>query len=186
MEHEGDPELSTLQRMLTSDQVPTKQIVWPRRKGRRASINNFGFGGTNAHFILEQAPKLDALSPNDAIITEHAQYQKRIHEMVMPEVRLGKSRRLIVLSANSEASLDVQVKSLAHYLKQRPEALYRSNFSSLALTLQRRSLFQWRIVISATSQAGTFEDLEEKVVVPVRSTREPRIGFIFTGQGAQW
>ena len=161
-------------------------MVWPRRKARRASINNFGFGGSNAHFILEQAPKLEAFSPNDAVVAERAQYQQRLSELIIPEADLGKSRRLIVLSAHSEDSVKAQARSLAHYLKHRPEVLYRSIFSSLALTLQRRSLLQWRVVISATSQAGTFETLDEEDVVPLRSTREPRIGYIFTGQGAQW
>ena len=172
--------------MLIWDQVPTKQILWPRRKTRRASINNFGFGGSNAHFILEQAPKLEVFSHNDAVIAQRAQYKRRISEMIIPEAELGKSRRLVVLSANSEASVKAQARSLAHYLKHRPEVLYRSIFSSLALTMQRRSLLQWRVVISATSQAGTFEALDENDVVPLRSTREPKIGFVFTGQGAQW
>lgn len=166
--------------------MPTKQMLWPRRKPRRASVNNFGFGGSNAHFILEQAPKLASFSPADAVIAERALYQQRISEMIIPEGRLGFSRRLIVLSANSEASVKAQARSLGHYLKHRPEALYRAIFSSLALTLQRRSLFQWRVAISATSQAATFEALDEKEVAPLRSTREPRIGFVFTGQGAQW
>ena len=161
-------------------------MLWTRRRNRRASINNFGFGGSNAHFILEQAPKLEKFSLNDAVIAEHAQHQRNISEMIIPEAGLGKSRRLVVLSARSEASVKAQAKSLAHYLKHRPEVLYQSIFSSLALTLQRRSLFPWRVVISATSQAATFEVLDEKDVVPLRSTREPRIGFVFTGQGAQW
>ena len=149
--------------------MPTKQVLWPRGKLRRASISNFGFGGSNAHFILEQAPKLDSFSSIDAVIAEHVLYQERISEMIIPEGRLGKSRRLIVLSANSEASVKAQARSLANYLKHRPEVLYRSIFSSLALTLQRRSLFQWRIAISATSQAATFEALDEKEVAPLRA-----------------
>lgn len=161
-------------------------MLWPRRKSRRASINNFGFGGSNAHFILEQAPKPVSFSPTDAVIAERVLYQQRISEMIIPEGGLNKSRRLIILSANSEASVKAQARQLAHYLKHRPEVLYRSIFSSLALTLQRRSLFQWRIAISATSQAATFEAIDEKDVAPLRSTREPRIGFVFTGQGAQW
>lgn len=166
--------------------LPAKQVLWPRSKTRRVSINNFGFGGSNAHSILEQAPKIDFFSPKDAVITERAHYQQRIPEMIIPPAELGKSRRLCILSASSEASVKVQARKLAHYLKHRPEVLYRNIFGSLALKLQRRSLFQWRIAISATFQAGTFEALDENGVVPVRSTREPRIGFVFTGQGAQW
>lgn len=159
--------------------------MWPRGKTRRASINNFGFGGSNVHFILEQAPKLDDFSANDAAVIEGAQYQQRLSEMMVPKVGMGKTRRLVVLSANSEDSVKSQAKSLAHYLRHRPESLYRSIMSSLALTLQRRSLLQWRVVFSATSSADTIEMLE-KDVVPLRGTREARIGYIFTGQGAQW
>ncbi|KAK1569351.1 thiolase-like protein, partial [Colletotrichum navitas] len=36
-------------------QVPTTVRPWPKRGAtRRASINNFGFGGANAHVILEE------------------------------------------------------------------------------------------------------------------------------------
>lgn len=160
--------------------------MWPRSKTRRASINNFGFGGSNAHFILEQPPKLESFSPNGAVVAERILYQQRISEMIIPEADLGKCRRLVVLSGGSEASVKIFARSLVHYLKHRPEALYRNIFSSLALTLQRRTLLQWRYAISATSQLETFEALDENDVAPFRSTREPRIGFVFTGQGAQW
>lgn len=36
-------------------QVPITQRPWPTQK-RFASVNNFGFGGTNAHVVLERAP----------------------------------------------------------------------------------------------------------------------------------
>ena len=101
-------------------QIPTKQILWPRSKTRRASINNFGFGGSNAHFILEQAPKLESFSPNGAVVAERILYQQRISEMIIPEADLGKCRRLVVLSGGSEAS----VKAL-------PEALYITSNTDL-------------------------------------------------------
>lgn len=135
---------------------------------------------------MEQAPKPESFSPNGAVVAERAQYQKQISEMIIPEADLGKYRRLVVFSGSSEASLKAFAKSLVHYLKHRPEALYMNIFGSLVLTLQRRTLLPWRFAISANSQAETFKALDEKDVVPLRSTREPRIGFIFTGQGAQW
>lgn len=172
--------------MLIRSKVPSKQMLWSKRKIRRASVNNFGFGGSNAHFILEEPPKIPRYAPKHAVVSECADYQQQVSRMIIPNTELGKSRRLIVLSAGDEASVKTLAKALAHYLKHKPEVLYRSIFSSLALTLQRRTLFQWRIAINATSRAGTFEMLDERDVVPVRSTRQPRIGFVFTGQGAQW
>lgn len=35
--------------------VPTKLTEWPTRGLRRASINSFGYGGSNAHLILDDA-----------------------------------------------------------------------------------------------------------------------------------
>ena len=119
-------------------------------------------------------------------VSQHVDYEKEVTDMIESQSDLGKTRRIIVLSANSEASLSHQAKRLALYISNRPEYMYLNIFSCLALTLQKRTLFQWRIVISATSNADIMESLDQKSVIPVRSSREPRISFVFTGQGAQW
>ncbi|KAL8734235.1 MAG: hypothetical protein Q9181_003294 [Wetmoreana brouardii] len=79
--------------------VLTKQIMWPRRKTRRASVNNFGFGGSNAHFILEQPPKTSRFTPENAVIAGRSIYQQRISEMIIPQAELGE------LSKSKDSSL---------------------------------------------------------------------------------
>lgn len=36
--------------------IPTEVTSWPQEGLRRASVNSFGFGGTNCHVILDDAP----------------------------------------------------------------------------------------------------------------------------------
>jgi acyl transferase domain-containing protein len=150
--------------------VPISQRPWPRPK-RFASVNNFGFGDTNTHVVLERAPflkkheALDTGSPENAL----------------------QARKLFILSANDKAALETMMKNLGIYLEQRPEIFQNDLMSNVAYTLgQRRSLMQWRIAISSATSFDLIQTLNAGKLSPTRETDPPRIGFIFTGQGAQW
>lgn len=45
---------------------------------------------------------------------------------------------------------------------------------------------QWRVAIAATSSFDLIQALNAGKINPVREIETPRIGFVFTGQGAQW
>lgn len=41
--------------LLTDNKFPTESVPWPCKGLRRASVNSFGFGGSNSHCILDDA-----------------------------------------------------------------------------------------------------------------------------------
>jgi acyl transferase domain-containing protein len=99
----------------------------------------------------------------------------------------GPSKRLYVLSANDKSSLEKQMQDLKVYLEQRPEDFQNSLLPNLAYTLgQRRSVLSWKVAIPASSSNELIPSLAGTAVVPSRAVKEPRLGFVFTGQGAQW
>lgn len=97
------------------------------------------------------------------------------------------STRLFVLSANDKTALETLMKNIGIYLEQRPEIFQNDLMSNVAYTLgQRRSPMQWRVAIPASSSFELVQCLNGGKIVPVREVEPPRIGFVFTGQGAQW
>ncbi|PBP22184.1 beta-ketoacyl synthase domain-containing protein-2 [Diplocarpon rosae] len=153
--------------------VPISQRPWPRGK-KYASINNFGFGGTNAHAVLERSPAAPRqLLPgtNDTFATGNK----------------ASTKRLYVLSANDKPSLEGRMHDLTVYLEQRPEVFQNSLLPNLAYTLgQRRSHLAHKVAIPARGSAELIPALASNDIPSSRSIAEPKIGFVFTGQGAQW
>ncbi|TAQ85426.1 hypothetical protein B7494_g6244 [Chlorociboria aeruginascens] len=150
--------------------VPKTQRPWPRDK-KYISVNNFGFGGTNTHCVLERAPQIPTA------LVDHKN----------PIIVKDEIPRLYLLSANDKTALESLMQNLTVYLEQRPEVFQSSLMSSLAYTLgQRRSVMPWKIAIPAISSYELITKLSSSATIPFRSTKEPRIGLVFTGQGAQW
>ncbi|KAK3381968.1 polyketide synthase [Podospora didyma] len=152
--------------------VPVTQRPWPRGK-KYISVNNFGFGGTNGHVVLEAAPfrgQKAAVAGDDT-----------------PDGKAGQGRKLYVLTANDKTALSQLMKNIVIYLEQRPEIFQMDLTSNMAYTLgQRRSLLQWRVAIPAANSFELIEAINGEKATPGKEIEPLRLGFIFTGQGAQW
>ncbi|KAG8527705.1 Type I Iterative PKS [Bacidia gigantensis] len=162
-------------------QVARQLTPWPTDGVRRVSTNSFGYGGTNAHAIVDDAASY--LQGRGITTSPH----------ITPEDR---SRpRLFVLSAQDREGLKRVKEPLAKYAVDKGAKLESDNkgtnefLSQLAYTLSdRRSQLQWKTYAVASSPdqlAETLNDDENPALV-AQSSRQPRIGFVFTGQGAQW
>ncbi|KAK3326511.1 hybrid PKS-NRPS PsoA [Apodospora peruviana] len=156
-------------------EVPTCLIHWPNLpKGtpRRASVNSFGFGGTNAHVIIESWASDRSAAPN-------------VHSSVS-------CWGPFVLSAKSETALSAMIASLSTSLKSQNNV----NMTRLAWTLQaHRTQFAYRVSFSANSKKELTTRLDSAIKdgggqvstgTKAAKVSEVRILGIFTGQGAQW
>jgi acyl transferase domain-containing protein len=142
--------------------VPVRQQPWPLGK-KWASVNGFGFGGTNAHVVMTRGP-LDRKTMKEEIDTQTQE-------------------RLFVLSANDKVTTEQTMKNLGVYLEQRPEVFQNDLLGNLAYTLgQRKSVHPWRIAIAAASAVDLVESLSSGKVLPAKQELEPlRFGWVFTG-----
>lgn len=79
------------------------------------------------------------------------------------------------------------MENITYYLEQRPAIFENSLMGNLAYTLgERRSHLPWKVAVATSASHELIPILASQSIVPIRSAAEPKIGFIFTGQGAQW
>ena len=166
--------------------VPTSATDWTSSCVRRASVNNLGFGGTNAHVILEEIPPFNDQLERTTALNGNG-YDKRNGAVPTSELHGAPMHHLYVLSANDDTAVKSQMDALKSYLKSRSGKSTGELMHSLAFTLgQRRSLLPWRVALAASSVDDLIGQLESPQSVPGRAAKEPKLGFVFTGQGANW
>ncbi|KAF5015915.1 hypothetical protein F66182_12573, partial [Fusarium sp. NRRL 66182] len=161
-------------------QVATNLDSWPRLNGiRRASINNFGYGGANAHVVIEDYQSF--LSSTKHIT--NASITGNLSE----NIDQAPSSKVYVLSAKDEqAALKMASDLKQHLLEIQPDD-ERRYLDNLAYTLgQRRTRFPWVASHSARNTMELVQALDSVKMKPAKAIERPKIGFVFTGQGAQW
>ncbi|KAI0383025.1 hypothetical protein F5Y04DRAFT_270134 [Hypomontagnella monticulosa] len=149
-------------------------IPWPENAPKRASINSFGYGGSNAHAIVEQ-PKPEARA------NYISSYASADDEFTLVEEDAERPS-ILVLSANDASSLRANIKSLGNHLIN-PRV--KVSLPDLSYTLSERRTRLWHRAFITTKNI----ELDEKPdawYVAKKAAQTPTFGFVFTGQGAQW
>jgi acyl transferase domain-containing protein len=189
--------------VLTSPKVAEKVVSWPTRGLRRASVNCFGFGGANSHVVLDESYHyLQTRGLQGFHCTFHEAKElgtASAQSILEPELVFPSSQRhpnnkspnsslprIFVFSAADENGLSRMATAYRNYFTSIDTEYKDINgfLASLAHTLSaRRTRLPWKSFILGTGM----EPLHQmQISVPVRSRMRPRLGFVFTGQGAQY
>jgi phthiocerol/phenolphthiocerol synthesis type-I polyketide synthase E len=155
----------------------------------RAGVSSFGIGGTNAHVILEEAPKS---------VIGHS-------SLVIGENRKEREYQLILLSAKTETALDKMTQNLVEYFKNNlsnhgnpvnpinPGQNPGQTLADAAYTLQvgRKAFKHRRMLICATVDEAVeilSEPTSDRIYTHMKKdeNQDPPVIFMFPGQGAQY
>ena len=154
--------------------IPTSPLVWKSSISPRISgMSSFGMSGTNAHMILEEAPR----SVEAVGVTKGS---------ALPV--------LLPLSAKSPEALRTLAQAYRTYLTQ--EDVNAASLQDITYTASvRRNHHEHRLSVLGSSRAEVAEALGaflEKTSHPGLvwghgpSGERPRVVFVFSGQGSQW
>ncbi|KAJ5199431.1 Acyl transferase/acyl hydrolase/lysophospholipase [Penicillium cf. griseofulvum] len=171
--------------------LPTENVPWPQKGPRRASVNSFGFGGSNAHAILEDS--LHFLAFHNLIghhsTTLYPKGTLPLFNVTSNPRDNPKQHHIFVLSAQERAGIARVASSYASFLASRSysEKDTLSAMQSLSHILgTRRCSLDFRSFVVADSWVGLCEALEKpQALIVERVLPREKIVFVFTGQGAQ-
>ena len=153
-----------------------KTQPWPCKEVRRASINSFGIGGSNAHIIIDAFDRSQhGLAPASSIIPIPRDDNDVNHPY------------LVTVTGGSKQSLNRNIATLHQFFKEHdggPNALAEA---TQALNNRNQLPYKFyaiaRTIHDLTTALGTHD--EATVSSPVGG-KSPGLVFIFTGQGAFW
>ncbi|MET8179267.1 SDR family NAD(P)-dependent oxidoreductase [Streptomyces sp. NPDC005336] len=140
--------------------------AWPETgEPRRAAVSSFGISGTNAHVIVEGVPEPEPREEEPAWTGP------------LP----------LVLSGKGERGLAGQARQLLDHLTDAPVPDLAHSLATTRAALDHRA-----VVVGADHEALTTgltalaEGVAAPNVVQGAPADEPRIAFVFPGQGSQW
>ncbi|OCL10070.1 putative polyketide synthase [Glonium stellatum] len=149
--------------------INTDLIPWPQGFDvRRASVSSFGYGGTNGHVIIESI------------------------ESVCPWYEHGKPKSIAKYYYNTNRPFLIGMsahdkKTLTRNIQAHQKVADNFHLPDLAYTLNsRRTRFTQRgyTVVSEGEETAAFD--ANSFAFGAASGKPVELGFIFTGQGAQW
>lgn len=163
--------------------VAQGNVPWPEyTEVRRASVNSFGFGGANGHCVLEST---------DTFLRDHRGWKTFVSSQggsgfspwlhAEDDFDEGSGPlQLLTFSANDRDALAQNVKAISDHLIHPAVNVALSDVAYTLSERRTRHFYKAFIVTDTTEFVAGSETGAKNRATP------PRVGFIFTGQGAQW
>lgn len=165
-------------------------MPWPTKGLRRASVNSFGIGGSNAHVVLDDA--LNCLREihlvgNDITTEDPAIRTGEIKEAMSTRIKLNECKLLTFSAKDRMAIKRLSIAYRDHFRRLAISTVkFQSYFKDLVFTLNsRRTMLPYRGYLVADSLAD-LQDVESIISTASTALPNPKLGMVFTGQGAVW
>lgn len=174
--------------------VPTSVQPWHRQPNRTrlAGINGFGYGGANAHIIVEESPvgHKQSVAPEN-----HRQGFKATNDSVKltPTANSTSSASfelpvILPLSARSIEALKELALEWANWFESRGSELHIAEAASFAA--HRRSHLEFRAAVCGTTREELIQVLRSVEFSAnggrSHSSKTLKTSFVCAGQGPQW
>ncbi|EXF79508.1 PKSN polyketide synthase for alternapyrone biosynthesis protein [Colletotrichum fioriniae PJ7] len=170
--------------------LPLENMAWPSQGQRRISVNSFGFGGANAHVILDDAYNYlrnRGLQGNHTTSVFEDDSSESGISMGSDSPRQENVKRLFALSTRDQAAIERLAESYGNFLSHKEATSSPRFLSDFAYTLsERRTHLEFRSFAVAESAIDLRNQLNKGLTKPKRALKHDNPIFVFTGQGAQW
>lgn len=152
-------------------EIPTGINIWPKHEGLAvAGVNSFGFGGTNAHVVLQEyiAAPINKIAPTN------------------PE-----AYKLFPLSARDEDGVVRNAKAYLSFVEDNSDRLDDIGYTAAIKREhhQYRSAILYKNDVELSEKLRQFSqdaELAKNNTLRTLKTKENKIVWVFTGMGPQW
>ncbi|MDO6423884.1 hybrid non-ribosomal peptide synthetase/type I polyketide synthase [Saccharophagus degradans] len=153
-------------------EIPRVATPWPEHKGpARAGVNSFGFGGTNAHVILEEAPA-----------------------QAFPSKRANPNYAILPLTARDPADFPTMVANMRDAIisnQENPRFLHDAGFT----LSQKRQQLEHSLAFVYKNKDELLQHMDNFIANQANpnivagtalDTSDKKLVWVFTGMGPQW